>query len=136
MRCFGLRSSKIDVSTFEDRCVDFRRSVFEDRCVDLRISMYRLSKFDVSTFEDRHVDLRKSMCRLSKMDVSTFEDWCVDFRIWMIDMPTFEDRWSMCRPSKTDDRMWNLYVATLAQNIDASCMRIAPSVCTSVLSLF
>ena len=26
VRCFRLQSSKIDVSTFEDRCVDFRRS--------------------------------------------------------------------------------------------------------------
>ena len=31
-------------------------------------------------------------------------------------MPTFEDRWSLCRPSKTDDRCE--IVATLAQNID------------------
>ena len=36
LRCFRLQSSKIDVSTLEDRCVDFRRSTidvpaFEDR---------------------------------------------------------------------------------------------------------
>ena len=49
------RPSKIDdrVSTFEDRCVDLRRSMcrpakIDDRCVDLRRLMV-----DVSTFEDR-----------------------------------------------------------------------------------
>ena len=54
------RPSKIDdrVSTFEDRCVDLRRSMcrpskIDDRCVDLRRLMV-----DVSTFEDRW-----SMCR-------------------------------------------------------------------------
>ena len=36
---------------------------------------------------DRYVDLRGSMIRR-----------------WMIDVPTFEDRWSLCRPSKIDDR--------------------------------
>ena len=55
-------SSKIDVSTFDDRCVDFRRSMcrlskIDDRCVDLG-----RSTIDVSTFEDRCVDLRRSMC--------------------------------------------------------------------------
>ena len=54
-------------SIFEDRCVDFRRSMidvstFEDRC------------HDVSTFGDRCVDFRRSMCRPSEMDVLTFED--------------------------------------------------------------
>ena len=48
------RLSKIDVSTFEDRCVALRRSM------------------------SRYVDLRRSMCRLSKIDVSTFGDGCVD----------------------------------------------------------
>ena len=62
VRCFRLRSSKIDVSTFEDRC--------------------RPSKMDASTFEDR-----RSMCRSSRID-----DRCVDLRRWMIDVPTFEDR--------------------------------------------
>ena len=67
-------------SIFEDRCVDFRRSM----CVDFRISMCRPSKIDVSPFEDRcHdvstfgdrcVDFRRSMCRPSEMDVLTFED--------------------------------------------------------------
>ena len=42
--------SKIEASTFEDRCVNFR------------ISMCRPSKIDVT------------MCRPSEMDVSTFED--------------------------------------------------------------
>ena len=49
--------SKIDASTFDDRCVDFRRS------------MCRPSEMDVLTFEDRCVDLRRSV-----IDVSTFED--------------------------------------------------------------
>ena len=58
---------KIDVSTFEDRCVALRRSM--SRCVDLRRSKCRLSKIDVSTFGDGCVDLRRSV-----IDVSTFED--------------------------------------------------------------
>ena len=61
------RLSKIDVSTFEDRCVALRRSM--SRCVDLPISMCRLSKINVSTFGDGCVDLRRPM-----IDVSTFED--------------------------------------------------------------
>ena len=83
-------------SIFEDRCVDFRRSMcrlskidvspFEDRCVALR------KCHDVSTFGDRCVDFRRSMCRLSKIDVSTFGDGCVDLRRPMIDVSTFEDR--------------------------------------------
>ena len=66
--------------------------IFEDRCVDFRRSMCRLSKIDVSPFEDRCVDLRRSMCRLSKINVSTFGDGCVDLRRPMIDVSTFEDR--------------------------------------------
>ena len=65
--------------------VMFPPSIFEDRCVDFRRSMMcRLSKIDVSPFEDRcHdvsifgdrcVDFRRSMCRPSEMDVLTFED--------------------------------------------------------------
>ena len=102
-------------------------SVANCRCdvsaFDLRKSMWRLSKVDdrchdVSTFEDRCVDLRRSMCRLSEIDVLTFED-----------------RWSMCRPSKIDGRceIRLLYLLkTLILYI--SCMRITPRVCTSVLS--
>ena len=75
----GLRSAVVDnirrrivgvmfpPSIFEDRCVDFRRSMidvstFEDRCIALQRSMSRC------------VDLRRSMCRPSEMDVLTFED--------------------------------------------------------------
>ena len=88
-------------SIFEDRCVDFRRSMidvstFEDRCVALRRSMSQC------------VDLRRSMCRLSKIDVSTFGDGCVDLRRPMIDVSTFEDRCLMCRPSKIDSRCVDL----------------------------
>ena len=78
---FDFRRSMIDVSTFEDRCV---ASPFEDRC------------HDVSTFGDRCVDLRRSMCRPSEMDVlSKTDDRCVDLRRSVIDVPTFEHRWSM-----------------------------------------
>ena len=51
-------------SIFEDRCVDFRRSMID-------VIMYRLSKIEVT------------MCRPSEIDVSTFEDRCVDLRRWM-----------------------------------------------------
>ena len=85
--------------------VMFPPSIFEDRCVDFRRSM-----IDVSTFKDRYVALRRScvalrrsmstMCRPSEIDVSTFEDRCVrpsemdvfDLRRPMIDVSTFEDR--------------------------------------------
>ena len=82
--------------------VMFPPSIFEDRCVDFRRSICRLSNIDVSPFEDRCVALRRSMsrcvdlwrlmCRLSKIDVSTFGDGCVDLRRPMIDVSTFEDR--------------------------------------------
>ena len=49
------RLSKIDVATFEDRCIAFRRSTID-------VTMCRPSKNDVSTFGDRCVDLRRSMC--------------------------------------------------------------------------
>ena len=51
--------------------VMFPPSIFEDRCVDFRRSMCRPSKIDVT------------MCRPSEIDVSTFEDRCVDLRRWM-----------------------------------------------------
>ena len=54
--------AKIDASTFEDRCVDFRRS------------MCHPSKIDVSPFEDR--------CH----DVSTFGDRCVAFGDGCVDL--------------------------------------------------
>ena len=60
--------------------VMFPPSIFEDRCVDFRRSMCRRSKIDVT------------MCRPSKIDVSTFGDGCVDLRRPMIDVSTFEDR--------------------------------------------
>ena len=65
--------------------VMFPPSIFEDRCVDFRRSMCRLSKIDMSPFE-------VTMCRPSEIDVSTFEDGCVDLRRPMIDVSTFEDR--------------------------------------------
>ena len=56
-------------SIFEDRCVDFQRSMidvstFKDRCRPSKIdvTMSRPSEIDVSTFEDRRVDLRRWMC--------------------------------------------------------------------------
>ena len=69
--------------------VMFPPSIFEDRCVDFRRSMRRLSKINISTFEDRCVAVRRhskvdvTMCRPSEIDVSTFEDRCVDLRRWM-----------------------------------------------------
>ena len=57
------RLSKIDVATFEDRCIALRRSTIDVTCVDLRRSMCRPSEIDVLTFEDRW-----SMCRPSKID--------------------------------------------------------------------
>ena len=56
------RLSKIDVATFNDRCIALRRSTID-------VTMCGPSKIDVSTFGDRCVDLRRSM-----IDVSTFED--------------------------------------------------------------
>ena len=92
---------------------------------DLRRSMCQPSKIDVSTFEDR-----RSMCRPSRID-----DRRVDLRRWMIDVPTFKDRWSLCRPAKTDDRCEIMLLHLLKPLIQYySCMRIAPRVCTSVLS--
>ena len=67
--------SKIEASTFEDRCVNFR------------ISMCRPSRS-----MSRCVDLRRWMCRLSNIDESTFGDGCVDLRRPMTDVSTFEDR--------------------------------------------
>ena len=119
MWCFRLRSSKIDASTFEDRCVALRRSM--SRCVDLW----------------------RSMCRLSKIDVSTFGYGCVDLRRPMIDVSTFKDRWLMCRPSKIDSRCVDLRTSMIDVKLGCytcskywyySCMRITPRVCTSVLS--
>ena len=116
----------------------FPPSIFEDRCVDFRRSMCRPWKIA------RCVDLRRSMCRLSKIDVSTFGDGCVDFRRPMIDVSTFEDRWLMCLPSKIDSRCVDLRTSivdvqlgwyTCSKYWYYSCMRITPRVCTSVLSL-
>ena len=68
-------------SIFEDRCVDFRRSMCRFSKIDVsrRPSKNDVSPFedrchDVSTFGDRCVDFRRSMCRPSEMDVLTFED--------------------------------------------------------------
>ena len=65
------RLSKIDVATFEDRCIAFRRSM--SRCVDLRRSMCRPSKIDVVDLRRSVIDMsifedRWSMCRPSKID--------------------------------------------------------------------
>ena len=116
VQCFRLRSSKIDVSTFEDRCVDLRRS------------MCRLSKIDVSTFEDRCVDLRRSMCRLSKIDVSTFGDRCVDFRGSIIGVDL---RRSMCRPSKIGDQCVNLRISM----VDVSTFEASSAINTLALHM-
>ena len=54
--------------------VMFPPSIFEDRCVDFRRSICRLSNIDVSPFGDRCVDFRRSIYQPSEMDVLTFED--------------------------------------------------------------
>ena len=66
-------------SIFEDRCVDFRRSMCRLSKIDLssfegRVSPFKDRCHDVSTFRDRCVDFRRSMCPPSEMDVLTFED--------------------------------------------------------------
>ena len=74
--------------------VMFPPSIFEDRSVDFRRSMCYLSNIDVSPFEDRCHDVSTfgDGCRLSKIDESTFGDGCVDLRRPMTDVSTFEDR--------------------------------------------
>ena len=59
--------------------VMFPPSIFEDRCVDFRRSMCRPSKIDVTMCRPSEID-----GRLSKIDVSTFGDGCQQL--------TFEDR--------------------------------------------
>ena len=98
---FCLRSSKIDVATFEDRCIAFRRSTID-------VTMCRPSKIDVSTFGDR-------MCRPSEIDVLTFEDR------WSMCRPSKID-------GRCEIRLLYL-LKTLILYI--SCMRITPRVCTS-----
>ena len=61
-------------SIFEDRCVDFRRSMIDVSTFEDRVSPFEDRCHDVSTFGDRCVDFRRSMCRPSEMDVLTFED--------------------------------------------------------------
>ena len=70
-RCGNFRRSMYRLSKIDDRLIDVTMcrpskidvSTFEDRCVDLRRSMCRPSEIDVLTFEDRW-----SMCRPSKID--------------------------------------------------------------------
>ena len=101
------RPSMIDVSTFDDRCVDFRRSM----------GIYRTS------FQ-HNLHWFINMCWPSEIDVSTFEDRCVDLRR------------SMCRPSKINLMVdVKLCCYTCSKHWYYSCMWIAPRVCTSVLSL-
>ena len=69
-------------SIFEDRCVDFRRSMIDVSKID--VSPFEDRCHDVSTFGDRCVDFRRPTCRPSEMDVLTFED--------RFDVSTFEDR--------------------------------------------
>ena len=57
----NFRRSMYRLSKIDDRCHDV--STFEDRCVDLRRSLCRPSEIDVLTSEDRW-----SMCRPSKID--------------------------------------------------------------------
>ena len=66
-------------SIFEDRCVDFRRSMC--RISNIDVSPFEDRCHDVSTFGDRCVDFRRSMCRPSKIDSR-----CVDLRTSMVDV--------------------------------------------------
>ena len=118
VRCFRLRSLKIDVPTFKDRCYvsTFQRSMCRPSKIDDRYVDLQRSTIDMSTFEDQCFDFGRSMYRLSKIDVSTFGDRCVNLRRSMIDLSTFEDRWSKCR-STFDDRC---EIMLLAQNIDTT----------------
>ena len=49
-----------------------------------------------------------SECVGAMFPPSIFEDRCVDLRRLMINVSTFEDRRSMCRPSRIDDRCVDL----------------------------
>ena len=49
-------------SIFEDRCVDFRRSMIDVSTSKIEVTMCRPSEIDVLTFEDRCVDLQRWMC--------------------------------------------------------------------------
>ena len=70
-RIVGVMFPRDRASTFDDRCVDFQRSICRSSKID--VTMCRPSEIDVSTFEDRCVDLRRWMCRPSEMDVLTFK---------------------------------------------------------------
>ena len=58
--------------------VMFPPSIFEDRCVDFRRSMIDVSNFRRSMCRPSKIDV--TMCRPSKIDVSTFGDGCVDLQ--------------------------------------------------------
>ena len=76
-----------------------------------------------SIFENQCVDFRRSMWRLSKIDVSPFED-----------------RWSMCRPSKIDGRceirllylLKTLAVCKLRRGFALQCFHCICPVCMYV----
>ena len=58
---------------------------------------------------------------------SIFEDRCVDLRRSLIDVSTFEDRWSMCRPSKIDGRCvgrvdFRRLMVDVGSRIDGRCV--------------
>ena len=79
------------------------------------------------------MSLRCFRLQSSKIDVSTFEDRCVDFRRSMIDVPTFEDRWQ-CVDLRRPMIDVKLCCHTCSKHWWYNCLRIAPRVCTSVLS--
>ena len=74
------RNSKIDVATFEDRCIAFRRSTID-------VTMCRPSKIDVSTFGDRCVDLRRSMIDVSTFDLMSVSTPCQYAYVYIILTP-------------------------------------------------
>ena len=117
----GLRSAVMDnirrrivgvmfpPSIFEDRCVDFRRSMidvstFEDRRsthrIGLRRSTHPSPKVDTSVIESRHFDLRRSTHR--DIDLRRATQYVLQY-VQYVQYSTYST--VLCRPSKIDVTM-------------------------------
>ena len=105
-------------------CAIFSPSIFEDRCIDFRKSMCRPSKID-----GRSVDLRKSTCRPSKIDnryrsiidVPIFEDRCADLRKSIIDVLTFDDQSEIILLYTLDQNIDTIVVCELPRGFALQC---------------
>ena len=101
--------------------------IYVYRRVYLRLILFiRITQKLRLTMERRCGQYSVTNCRYvgAMFPPSIFEDRCVDLRRWMIDVPTFEDRWSMCRPSKTVDRceiIDTIVVCELRQGFALQC---------------